>query len=65
MKYIVTKQSGINANRQCLLGHGDTKAEALADAYGPKPWSPGTIKSAKSANIRQVTEDELNELLWS
>ena len=65
MPYIITKTSGVNANRQCLLGHGETREEAFKDAYGPKPWSPQQAKSARAANVREVTEDELNEALWS
>jgi hypothetical protein len=65
MPFIVTKPSGANILKTCLLGSGATKASAFEDAYGPKPWSPQQAKSAKSADFREVTEDELNELRWS
>jgi hypothetical protein len=64
MPFIVTKPSGANPHKTCLLGHGETKDEAFEDAYGPKPWSPQQKKSAKSANYRQVNQDELNKILW-
>ena len=60
--YIVESRSGVNPNRDCLLGTGATKEEALLDAYGPKPWNPKLTKLAKRASVRQVTEDELEEL---
>ena len=60
--FIVQKQSGVNILKMCLLGSGKTKAEALADAYGPKPWSPYTAKSAKTAIVREVTDEEFENM---
>jgi hypothetical protein len=58
MKFIVVAQSGANQFRECLLGEGDTREEALTDAYGPKPWP----KCAKRAIVREVSEEELEEI---
>ncbi len=65
MPFIVTKPSGVNRLKTCLLGHGETKDEAFEDAYGPKPWSPQQAKSARSADYREVDQDELEDLLYS
>jgi hypothetical protein len=62
-KYIVSKPSGVHAG-SCILGTGDSKAEALADAYGPKPWSPYTKRSAASACVREVSLEEFEELVY-
>jgi hypothetical protein len=59
-KFVITKPSGISG--VCVLGTGPTKAAALTDAYGPKPWSDYTKKSAKSADIVELTEDEITAL---
>lgn len=58
--FAVTLPSAISGT--CVLGSGPTKDAALTDAYGPKPWSPWTKKSAKSADVIEVTEDELAAL---
>jgi hypothetical protein len=55
--FVVTAPSAVSY-RQCLLGQGATKAEALTDAFGPKPWP----KSAKNADCYSVTLDELDAL---
>ena len=34
--WIVTRPSGVHLGR-CLLGHGETKAKAIADAFGDRP----------------------------
>ena len=60
--FIVTKPSGIYPERQCVLGEGPTKAQALENAYGPKPWTPYLRRSASLADVREVTEDELDAL---
>lgn len=56
--FIVEKPSGVNIWKMCLLGSGKTKAEAMTDAYGPKPWP----KSAKTAIVREVTEEEFEKM---
>lgn len=58
--FVIQKVSGVSGN--CLLGEGPTPAAAWADAFGPKPWSPGQKKSAKGAWISEVTDDELADL---
>ncbi len=55
--YVVTVLSAYR-ECQCLLGSGPTKADAMADAYGPKPWP----KSARLADCYEVTEDELQAM---
>ena len=60
-KFVIEAQSAYRT-RNCLLGEGDTPALAWADAYGPKPWTPYTRKSARNAWVREVTLDELHEL---
>ncbi len=55
--FVVTAPSAISF-RQCLLGHGSTKAEAMTDAFGPKPWP----RSAKNADCYEVTEEEFEAL---
>ncbi len=55
--WVVTMPSAVSY-RQCLLGEGATAAEAMADAYGPKPWP----KSSRNADCREVTEDEAESL---
>lgn len=52
--YVVTLPSAYRLGHQCLLGQGATKDEAMADAFGPKPWP----KSARNADCYAVTEDE-------
>ncbi len=42
----------------CILGQGQTQADAMADAYGPKPWP----KSARNADCSEMTSDELEQL---
>jgi hypothetical protein len=59
--FVVSKPSGVHAGF-CILGFGPTKAKALEDAYGPKPWSPYNKRSAASACVREVTAEELEEL---
>jgi hypothetical protein len=58
--YLIEKTSGISGT--CILGEGATEALAWEDAYGPKPWTPYTKKSAKSAWVREVSDEEYNEL---
>jgi hypothetical protein len=60
-KFVVSKQSGIHAG-SCILGSGDTKDEALIDAYGPKPWTPYQKRSMRDARIREVTSEEFESL---
>ena len=60
-KFVIEAPSAISF-RNCLLGAGDTPALAWADAYGPKPWSPYTRKSARNAWVREVSAEELQEL---
>ena len=55
--FVVTMPSAVSY-RQCLLGQGATKAEAMADAFGPKPWP----KSARSADCYAVTDAEPDAL---
>lgn len=63
MKYIVTKQSGVHFG-SCFLGSGDTKEAALVDAFGPKPWTDYQKKSARSAFVGEVTDEEEEEMRW-
>lgn len=55
--WVVVVPSAVS-HRMCLLGEGASKAEAMADAYGPKPWP----KSAKHADCYPVSEGELINL---
>jgi hypothetical protein len=64
MKYIIETPSAARYGN-CVIGEGDTPAEAWANAYGPKPWAPSTKRFAKNAWVRQVTDDELNEIHYS
>lgn len=58
--WVVTAPSAYRF-RNCLLGEGKTKLEAMADAYGPKPWP----KSARYADCFEMTFDELEKLKHS
>jgi hypothetical protein len=58
--FVVTRPSAISGT--CLLGEGATRNAAIADAYGPKPWSPYVAKQIKSADIYPVNEVELEAL---
>jgi hypothetical protein len=61
--FVVLKESGVNSLRMCLLGEGETKAAAMADAFGPREsWSKWTRNSARSAIVREVEQDELDAL---
>lgn len=55
--YVVTLPSAVSL-RQCLLGSGATKQEAMTDAFGPKPWP----KCARDADCYATTEDALQEM---
>tara|TARA_R110002126_G_scaffold5288_2_gene28073 strand:- start:1284 stop:1493 length:210 start_codon:yes stop_codon:yes gene_type:complete len=55
--FIVTLPSAISY-RQCVLGEGETKEQAMADAFGPKPWP----KIARKADCYEVTRDELQAM---
>jgi hypothetical protein len=57
MIWIVTLPSAYRQH-QCLLGEGQTKAEAMDEAFGPKPWP----KSSRNADCHQVTREELEEI---
>ena len=59
--FIITKPSAINPLRNCIIGEGETKAEAWESAYGPKPWSKFCKQSAREAVCEQVTTDEYHE----
>ena len=61
-KFIVSKQSAVHIG-SCILGSGDTKEEALIDAYGPKPWSSYAKKSMRDANVREVSMEEFEEII--
>jgi hypothetical protein len=58
--WVVTMPSAYRF-RNCLLGHGETKTEAMSDAFGPKPWP----KSARNADCSEMTFDELEQLKHS
>jgi hypothetical protein len=62
-KFIVSKFSGIHAG-SCIIGTGDTKQQALEDAYGPKPWSPYAKKSMRDACVREVSMEEYEEICF-
>ena len=64
MKYIVSKQSGAHIG-SCILGTGDTKEEALVDAFGPRPWSDWNKKSERTSCCREVTDEEFEEIVYS
>jgi hypothetical protein len=53
--WVVTSPSALSY-RQCLLGEGATRKEAIADAYGPGARLPS------HADCYQVTEDERDAL---
>ena len=55
--FVVTALSAASS-RQCLLGHGSTKAEAIADAFGPDA-SP---RSLKNARCYEVSEEQFQAL---
>lgn len=59
--FVILKVSGATG-KTCLLGEGDSKDAAWEDAYGPKPWTDFSKKSAKDAFVKEVSEDELNDL---
>lgn len=61
MKYIIECSSAYKYTN-CLLGTGDTEAEAWVNAYGPKPWTTSAKKSIKNAWVRQVSDEEVLEL---
>ena len=63
-KFIVSKQSGVHAG-SCIIGSGDTKEDALIDAYGPKPWTPYAKKSMKDACVREVSLEEYEEIMYN
>ena len=63
-KFIVSKQSGVHAG-SCILGSGDTKEQALIDAYGPKPWTPYAKKSMRDACVREVSLEEFEEIMYN
>ena len=58
--FVLTRPSAISGT--CLLGEGQTKAEAIMDAYGPKPYHPSVSKLIKSSDIYEVDEEELESL---
>jgi len=62
-KFIVSKQSGVHAG-SCILGSGDTKEDALIDAYGPKPWSPYNKKSMRDSCVREVSLEEYERIMY-
>ncbi len=56
-KWTVSVPSGVHAGF-CILGSGNTRAEAIEDAFGPKSdWGPGVARQVKQACIKQ-TEPE-------
>ena len=55
-RYIITKESAISGTRN--IGDGPTPAAAWVDAFGPKPWSEFTKRSAKNAWVREVEMDQ-------
>lgn len=63
--FIITKQSGVNPFRDCIIGSGETKKDAWEDAYGPKPWSKWNRQSARDADCREVSEEEYHEMLYN
>jgi hypothetical protein len=63
MKFAVTTPSAYRFGHQCFLGSGNTKTEALEDAFGPKDsWGNATRKAVKRADVFQVTDEELHNL---
>lgn len=61
--FIITKQSGVSAFRKCIIGEGETKAQAWESAYGPKPWSKWNRQSARDADCEEVSEEEYYNLI--
>lgn len=57
LTWVVLLPSAVSP-RMCLLGEGASKAEAMADAFGPKPWP----RSAKNADCYPMSEGELLNL---
>lgn len=54
--YIIKTVSGIQGT--CNLGDGPTEKAAWLDAFGPKPWSDYTKKTAKKCWVEKVESDE-------
>jgi hypothetical protein len=57
MRYIIKTESGVHSGT-CNIGDGATEKEAWEDAYGPKPWSDFSKKSAKKAWCEKTDSDE-------
>lgn len=57
MRYIIKTTSGVHGGT-CNLGDAATEKLAWEDAYGPKPWSDSTKRSAKKAWCEKVDSDE-------
>lgn len=59
--FAITKPSAISGI--CVLGQGETKTAAWADAFGPRPtWSGYTKQSAKNSDCIEVTQEELDAM---
>ena len=56
--FIITKPTAISG--VCIIGEGSSAKEAWEDAYGPKPWAAHSKKSARNADLSEVTRQELH-----
>lgn len=56
--WVVTVPSSYRMGHQCFLGEGASKAAAMADAFGPKPWP----RSARNVDCYAVTPDRAQEM---
>ena len=61
--FIIEAESAISGN--CLLGEGNTEAEAWEEAFGPKPWTPYVTRTAKKAWCREVSFAQAEEIRLS
>jgi hypothetical protein len=61
LPWVVTRPSAISGT--CLIGEGATKQAAMAEAFGPKPWSSYAKGLVKRSDIYVVqSEDDLQSL---
>jgi hypothetical protein len=50
-------------DKDCILGQGVTKKEAIEDAFGPKSsWGNSSKRSYKNSWVKEMTEDEFNAM---
>ena len=59
--FVVTMPSAISA-RDCFLASGPTKAAAMEDAIGPKPWTAYQKRLARKADVREMSAAEADAM---